>query len=217
VSAVARYLLAQHLGSHRWVAPFLFLLAGVVVLYAQPPNPVLSTAGTAAAWLLPAQIWLALSFLNTQEAGDRQTTVANAGPRTFALGRLLGLAVLALLASLVTLAFPVVSARFERPAHLDELALILVANLVCASAGSALAALFARPILSGRAAPVLGLMTCLIATIPLGVSPAVATARALDRTGAAEVPARIAPTLAAVAAFVGVALCLSVLLWRRRE
>ena len=215
--AVARYLLAQHLGSRRWVAPFLFLVAGVVVLYAQPPNPVLSTAGTAAAWLLPSQIWLALAFLNTQEAGDRQTTVANAGARTFALGRLLGLAALAVLASLVTLALPTLSGRFERAPHADELALILVANLVCASAGSALAALFARPILRGRAAPVLGLMTCLLATIPLGLSPAVATARALDGAGAADVPERIAPTIAAVLAFVVVALLVSALLWRRRE
>ena len=217
MSAVARYLLAQHLGSRRWVAPCLFLVGGVVVLYAQPPNPVLSTAGTAAAWLLPAQIWLALSFLNTQETGDRQSLVANAGPRTFALGRLLGLAVLALLASLVTLALPTLSGRFERAPQADELALILVANLVCASAGSALAALFARPILRGRAAPVLGLSACLLATIPLGLSPAVATARALDRTGAAEVPGRLAPTIAAVAAFAALALLASALLWRRRE
>jgi len=43
--AVGRYLLMLYLASRRWVAPFLLLAAGVVVLYAEPPNPVLETAG----------------------------------------------------------------------------------------------------------------------------------------------------------------------------
>jgi hypothetical protein len=48
MTAVGRYLIAQYLASRRWVAPFLLLIVGVVVVYAQPPNPVLDTAGGAA-------------------------------------------------------------------------------------------------------------------------------------------------------------------------
>ena len=70
--AVARYLLSEHFRSRRFVAPMLLLTAGVVVLYAQPPNPVLSTAGTVAAYTFPCMCWGALALLNTQ--GDPLTT-----------------------------------------------------------------------------------------------------------------------------------------------
>ena len=215
--AVARYLLAEYFHSRRWAAPFLFLLIGLVVLYAQAPNPVLETAGTAAAFLLLAQCWLALAFLNSQPGEDRHVLAATvSGPR-FVAGRVLGLGVLVLLGCLLTLVYPWISGRFERAPALADVGLILLANLVCAAAGSALAALFARPAVRSRTVMVLGVTACLVVTVPIGLSPAVETARALDTTVAAQVPARFAGTTGSVAAFVLVATFVSGLLWRYRE
>ena len=44
---VARYLLSEHLRTRGFVAPTVVLLAGVVVLYAQPPNLLLGCATSA--------------------------------------------------------------------------------------------------------------------------------------------------------------------------
>jgi hypothetical protein len=52
---------------------------------------------------------------------------------------------------------------------------------------------------------VLGICGVLIATIPLGISPGIATAAALDTGSAAAVPRRLIGTIAAVAAVVLVA------------
>lgn len=112
--AVARYLLAEHLRSRRWVGPRLLLAGGVVALYAQPPNPVLPTAETAAAFLFAGQSRLALAFLNTQGAADRQIFAATAGGRTFVRGRIAGLAGLALLGSVATLGYPTLAGSFDR-------------------------------------------------------------------------------------------------------
>jgi hypothetical protein len=217
VSRVARYLLAEYLNSRRWAAPFLLLVIGVVIIYAQPPNPVLESAGGAAAFLLLAQCWLALSFLNSQPDDDRQILVATMGGRRFALGRIAGLAALALLASLLTLLYPWIAGRFQSSPSAVELGWILVANLVCAGAGSALAALFARPAVRSRAVTVLAVTACLVVTVPLGLSPAPATANALDTSVAAQVPARFGGTIGSVAAFILVATFVSALLWRYRE
>jgi hypothetical protein len=217
MSAVGRYLLAEYFHSRRWAAPFLFLLVGLVLLYAQPPNPVLESAGGAAAFLLLAQCWLALAFLNSQPDEDRQVLAATVGGPRFAAGRVVGLGVLVLLSALLTLVYPWVSGRFERAPRLADVGLILLANLVCAAAGGALAALFARPAVRSRAIRVLGVTACLVVTVPLGLSPAVATANAFDTTVAAQVPQRFAGTLGSVAAFVLIAGFLSSLLWRYRE
>jgi len=210
-------MLAEHLGSRRWVAPFLFLASGVVVLYAQPPNPVLSTAGTAAAWMLPAQAWWAFAFLNTQESGERQTIVASAGPLRFAGGRLLGLLGLLAIAMVFTAAFPILTGRFEHPAHLGEVGLILYANFLCGAAGSGLAALVCEPVVRTRAVPVLFLTGAVVLSIPLGISPAIATAAAMNRTDASAVPAQLAPETLGIAIFLAVALPLGARLWRLRE
>ncbi|HVQ59679.1 MAG TPA: hypothetical protein VMS60_12300 [Solirubrobacterales bacterium] len=217
MSAVARYMLVEHLGSRRWVAPFLFLASGVIVLYAQPPNPVLSTAGTAAAWMFPAQAWWAFAFLNTQEPGERQTLVATVGARRFAAGRLLGLLALLAIAMVFTAAFPILTGRFERPAHLDEIVLILCANWLCGAAGSGLAALVCEPIVRTRAVPVLFLTGAVVLSIPLDVSPAIETAAAMNRTDASAVPGQLAPETLGIALFLALALPLGARLWRLRE
>ncbi|MFZ0976699.1 MAG: hypothetical protein WAN22_31045 [Solirubrobacteraceae bacterium] len=99
--AVGRYLLMLYLASRRWVAPSLLLAAGVVALYAEPPNPVLETAGGAAGFLLLAQCCCALAFLNSQPDDDRQVLVATVGGRGFVLGRVAGLGALILIGSVV--------------------------------------------------------------------------------------------------------------------
>jgi hypothetical protein len=95
VIPAARYLLSEHLRTRGFVAPTVVLLAGVVVLYAQPPNPVISTAGTVAAFLFAAQCWLSLGLFNSQGTADRQVLVATVGGRRFALARLLAAGALA--------------------------------------------------------------------------------------------------------------------------
>ena len=85
----------EHLRTRGFVAPTVVLLAGVVVLYAQPPNPVLSTAGTVAAFLFAAQCRLALGLFNSQGAADRQVLTATVGGGRFALARLLAAGALA--------------------------------------------------------------------------------------------------------------------------
>jgi hypothetical protein len=216
VIAAARYLLSEHLRTRGFVAPTVVLLAGVVVLYAQPPNPVLSTAGTVAAFLFAAQCWLALGLFNSQGAADRQVLIATVGGRRFALARLLAAGTLAGLTS-VLLALPLVTGRFERTPHLGEIGLVLLANLGSAVAGTALAALFSQPIVRNRAIAVLGLSACALLTLPLDLPPVVPTARALDTTHAGDVPGRLAGDLASVALFTIAVTVVCSLLWRRRE
>jgi hypothetical protein len=217
VIPAARYLLSEHLRTRGFVAPTVVLLAGVVVLYAQPPNPVLSTAGTVAAFLFAAQCWLALGLFNSQGAADRQVLIATVGGLRFALARLLAAGALAALTSVLVLALPLVAGRFERTPHPGEIGLVLLADLGSTIGGTALAALFSQPVVRSWAIAVLGLSACALLTLPLDLPPVVPTARALDTTHAGEVPARLAGDLASVALFTVAVAVVCSLLWRRRE
>lgn len=217
VIPVARYLLAEHLRSRRFVAPMLLLATGVIVLYAQPPNPVLATAGTVAAFVFVACCWLGLALLNTQGEADRHLLAVAAGPRAYLLGRLGALLALVGGAALIAVAFPLLTGRFERQPTLAELGLCLLGTFACGLAGGALAALFAQPLVRSRAIAVLGLTGCAVLTVPLGTSPAIATAKAMDVNDAADAATRLLPTLATISLFALATAIICGLLWRRRE
>lgn len=217
MTASARYLLGEHLVSRRWFGPFLFLLAGIIVLYSQPPNPVLSTGGSVAAWMLPAMSWWCFAFLDTSEPGERQVMIAALGPRRFAAARLLGLATLVAGASLFTFLVPLVLGLFEHTPRVGEIGLVLFANALCGLAGAGLAALISEPTFRGRAWPLLLGVGALILSIPAGVSPAIATAAALDRKDPGAVPGHLAPETLGIALFLALAIPIAGELWRRHE
>ena len=214
---VARYLLAGNTRSRGVVAPLVVLVGGIIVLYAQPPNPVLSTAGTVAAFLFPVQCWLTLAFYNAQGTVDRQLLASAVGGPTLAAGRLLAAGVLAATSSLLALCIPLVGGAFERTPHIDEVALVLGANLTATMAAAALAIPFSVPILRNAALSILDLAFCIVLTIALRIPPLIPIARALDTTH----PARAASLLARDAVLVlASAFVLAVAgsdFWRRRE
>ncbi len=96
---------------------------------------------------------------------------------------------LALIASFVAVGYPLLAGRFERSPSIGQLAVILLANLIVTIAASALAALFARPLVYDRAVSVLGLSLCAVLTVPLRLpGSAIATAGALDAEHARRRP-----------------------------
>jgi hypothetical protein len=195
----------------------LLFASGVVVLYAQPPNPVLSTAGTVAVFAFVAFCWWGLALLNTQDHAGRHLFAVTAGQRTYVVGRLVALIALVAVASLLAVAFPTVTGRFERQPTAVELVLCLLGTFVCGLTGAALAALFSQPMVRSRAIAVLGLTACAVFAVPLGISPAIATARAMDVETAADAASRLLPTLASIGAFAVLAAVVCMLLWERRE
>jgi hypothetical protein len=215
--AVARYLLAEHVRSRSFVAPLAVLVGGVIVLYAQPPNPVLSTGGTVAAFLFPIGCWLALALLRSQPESDRRLLCATAGAGRFVRGRLLAAGLLALAASLFALAVPLAGGAFDRTPHLAEVGLILLANLVATLGATALAMLFSPPLVRSQAIGVLGLATVVVVAVPLRLPPFIPTARALDTARAGAVPARIAGDALEIVLFAIAATALAAWQWRRRE
>lgn len=213
--AVARYLLAEHLRSRRFVPPILLLAVGVVVLYSQPPNPVLATAGVVAGFVFIAAIWVGIALMNSQGDADRHVFTVAAGTRNYLLGRLLALFTVALVIAVAAVAFPTLAGCFERTPTAAELGICLLGTIACALAGVALGALFARPLVGSRAVAVFGLTGAAVFTVPAGISPAIATAKALDVTHPATAATNLLPTLAAISLFIITAGLACVSLWRR--
>ncbi len=218
MTAVVRYLLADYLRSRRVVAPALVLIPGVVVLYAQPPGPVLSSASSVIPVLFASQCWLALAFFNSQGRADRHLLAAAAGGRRYVCARMLGAGAIALAAALVATAYPLLAGRFDRSPGAEDLAAILAASLTASLAGTALAALFANPLVYNRAMSVLGLTLCALLTVPTRLpGSAVSTAQALDTNHASHVAGQLADDIGSMLIFAAAVGMVCARQWRRRE
>jgi hypothetical protein len=214
---VARYLLAGFTRSRGFVAPLAVLVGGTIVLYAQPPNPVLSTAGTVSAFLFPVQCWMSLALYNAAGAADRHVLAATAGGRALSGGRMLAAGALAFSGSLLALLIPLAGGAFERTPRLNEIALILAANLTSTLAAAALAIPFSAPTVKSGAISILGLATFIVLTVPLRVPPLIPVARALDTTHAGRAAAALERPALVVLAFALAIVPLGGRLWRLRE
>ena len=83
--------------------------------------------------------------------------------------------------------------------------------------GTALAALFAQPLVHSRAIAVLGMSGCLLLSVPLDVPPTITVAQAFASGRPSEVPRRLIDDVAIVAVFGATVTVVCVALGRRCE
>ncbi|WP_086731499.1 ABC transporter, partial [Streptomyces carpinensis] len=202
------------LRSQRWLPPFV-LYAAFLAVGVQGGQPVLDSAGYAAAALLPVAAWLVRICVTGEPPAARTCVAAAAGPGRAHLACLL----VALAASvLLGTAATVVVTSISDPASADHRVQVpllhaggsgLLAALVCALLGTAVGAVTNRPVLrsTGRAVPAM-LLAALVSVVTTG-SPAQAAVSGLvtgSRSG--RVPLPLLPLAgAAVVAAVAAAVC----------
>jgi hypothetical protein len=143
--AVARFLAADVLRSQRYLLPLLVYAAVLGVLFGNDPGPPPGPWAASALALYPLAAWFAVIVANTEDPVQRTVTAAAAGGLgPVVTGTLLvGLGGDALLVVL-PVGWPVVLGHHPYPPSV--LLLGGVAHLACASAGTAVGLLCARPL-----------------------------------------------------------------------
>ncbi|WP_214404448.1 hypothetical protein [Pseudonocardia lacus] len=146
-SAAARYLLALLVGELRVLLPVVAFLAVLGVLFGGDPGPPPTPWAASALAIYPTAAWVALVVANVEDPVQRTITVSAAGGRgAVAAATALVALVADLLLVAVAVLFPLVTGRYEYPPA--TLVLGAVAHLACASAGTAVGLLCARPLVA---------------------------------------------------------------------
>jgi len=231
VTAVARYELAVLGSSRRWIPPVLAYVALVLGTYAYERNDPGPSFAATAFWLCPIAAWMALALAAGTTQAERHVAAVNAGGAgRIVLGR--SLAAVAACAPLAAfaLAYPIVLGRLAGQPGAGEVAAGALVHGLCCLPGVAIAALLGPPQVRRTGSAMLGVVACLVLSVPAdglaasapgavrpvtrAVSPAMYTARELPRSRAAGTLASLA---VASALFTGVALAGAVRLARARE
>lgn len=71
------YFLRSYTFSQRYFAPVAGTLIAVLILYSYKPNPVMNSYAASAVMLFVGCAWLGLSFLNHEQAVQRQVAVVH--------------------------------------------------------------------------------------------------------------------------------------------
>jgi hypothetical protein len=146
-TAVARYLAADVLRSQRFLLPFVVHGAVLAVLFGGDPGPPPGPWAVSALAAYPAAAWFAVVVANTEAPEQRSVTVASAGgPARVAAATLLVALAGGLAIAVLSVLLPAVVSRYPYPPPV--LLLGGLAHVACATTGTAVGLLCARPVVA---------------------------------------------------------------------
>ena len=145
--AVARYLAADVVRSQRYLLPLLVHGAVLAVLFGGDPGPPPAPWAVSALAAYPVAAWFAVVVANTEAPEQRGVTLASAGgfAPVAAATLLVALAGALVIAALPVL-LPAVVSRYPHPPAV--LVLGALVHVACATAGTAVGLLCARPVVT---------------------------------------------------------------------
>ncbi|ETT42390.1 MULTISPECIES: hypothetical protein [unclassified Paenibacillus] len=123
------YFLHSYTVSQRFFGPVAGIMIAVLILYSYKPNPVMSSYSATAVLLFVACAWLGLSFLNHEQAVQKQVVIVQLrSARRYSMGGLLTMILLTLLLDVVIVIYPVLAGSFQEPAGLQRILLGLAGH-----------------------------------------------------------------------------------------
>jgi hypothetical protein len=218
VIALIRYELSLLLRSHRWIAPAVLFVLGVIGLGAAGPKlPQGAGLSQGLAWsalmLVPAEAWLTRSMLTAEPAAARACVAAAGGPQRTQMAALIAAAMVGAAFGLLGVIWEVFNLGVPRSAATNSIrvgALVsgfgggLAAGIICLLVGSAVAALLNPPVVKRPAAAMLATTGAVVLALAWNGSPANAAVRSVgygsqEHTWSAGVPMVVALVLVVVA------------------
>lgn len=142
----ARVRLLVALSGRRVLVPVTLLVFAVAGVFAYKPNPVQGSWAVAAVLSAPLCAWLVAAV--EREVGpsaDAILAVLVGGAERAWRGRLVLVALLTVVVTLVFMAWPAASSAFERSPGVGDVGAATLAHLACGAVGGALALLLAAP------------------------------------------------------------------------
>ena len=184
-------------------AAWLFVLVGV---YAYRPNDVGGSFAVTAVLLVPLSAWLAVALSHVEPGPQRELLSAGSDPVVALARGAAAVALLAVAAGAIDVAWPVLSGAFDRDPGAGDILGALAAHTACAAYGAALGTLassrtIARPGVAFAALAAFAILAVPLFDLAPALSPAAWTADALLDGRAVAVPtlALIVHAAAAVA------------------
>ncbi|AIQ47669.1 hypothetical protein R70723_18540 [Paenibacillus sp. FSL R7-0273] len=133
------YMLKSYSTSQRYFAPVAAIIIFVLFLYTYKPNPVMSSYAATGIILFIGCAWLGISFLNHEQAVQRQVTIVQLRSSVkYSLGGILTLAVLTSVLAMLAVMYPVLTGSFAEPAGIYRIALAFAGHLLLGMLGVSL-------------------------------------------------------------------------------
>ncbi|WP_342561334.1 hypothetical protein NST84_16855 [Paenibacillus sp. FSL R7-0345] len=130
------YMLRSYTASQRFFAPVAALVISLLFLYTYKPNPVMGSYAATGVILFVCCAWMGISFLNHEQAVQRQVTVVHLRSSVkYSLGGILTLALLTLVLALLMVVYPVLTGSFAEPAGLYRMTVAYAGHLLLGMLG----------------------------------------------------------------------------------
>ncbi|MFB8373629.1 hypothetical protein [Paenibacillus taichungensis] len=154
---LTRYLLKHYIRSQKYVAPVIFYIITMLLIYSYKPNPVADSYSVTAMLLFFGAAWLGLTVMNTEPAGQYQLLVLHAGSkRKVVFAQLICALIMQFGLTAITVLYPVVTGMFGRLPSAGEWIMAWAGHLALSLLGLGLSVFFQKsyiPMLSRSMPP----------------------------------------------------------------
>jgi hypothetical protein len=143
--AAIRYFTRDYLLSFRYFAPLTVYLFAVAFVYGVVPNPIMPSFSFTSTVLFMVSAWLALGYIDLEpESQQIITSLRLRGMAAYYGLKIVPLAVLAIVLSVLTVVYPTFGGKFVRTPNAEELWTAMACHVGLAEMGCAAGILFTR-------------------------------------------------------------------------
>jgi len=160
------YLLASYIRSYRYFPPLLVFQIGLMLLYANRPNPVMDSYAASSVLVYAVSAWIGAGFHGAIADAQEHIAAVHAGSvRAYLTGKALAALACGLLLSVAAVAWPAASGSFERSPGAGEWLTALLAHAEMSLLGGLAALLLSHPVLKKGTRASAALLLVLILSI----------------------------------------------------
>jgi hypothetical protein len=164
--SLVRYLLLCYLRSYRYFPPLLVFLVGLMLLYANRPNPVMESYAASSVLVYFVTAWIGAGFSGAIGEAQEQIAAVHAGSvRAYLAGKTLAVVACGLALDLAALVWPVAAGSFDAPVRAGEWLTALLAHAELSALGGLAALLLSRPIVRSGSMAAASLLLVLILSV----------------------------------------------------
>ncbi|QOS78428.1 hypothetical protein JNUCC31_27575 [Paenibacillus sp. JNUCC31] len=146
---LTRYLLKHYIRSQKYVAPVIFYIITMLLIYSYKPNPVADSYSVTAMLLFFGAAWLGLTVMNTESAGQYQLLVIHSGSkRKVAFAQLICALIMQFGLTAITVLYPIVTGMFGRLPSAGEWSMAWAGHLALSLLGLGLSVFFQKSYIS---------------------------------------------------------------------
>jgi hypothetical protein len=171
MKGLIHYHFASYFRTHKYIPPVSVFIMMLIINYTYAPNPILDSYSFTSLVLFFIMGWVTITIMHAEDEGQKQITIMHAkNKREYYIALVINCAVVGLILSIVSVAYPVVFHAFKPGLYTVHLVIGFLAHFSLSVLSIALSLFFTRELVKSNVNSWWGVISILIVSLVIAVA-----------------------------------------------